>query len=546
MNFDSNLKVGVGDIVAHADYGVGYVREVRRAGREANVEFHIGILVLCLISELRILGSEAPRTIVVESPRPSSDPSQPSKIVSVVSTDTSLSTDIDDREAIEVTPILTTVDKETNGRRADADISGRTMLNIGPRSIVQTPVRGARSGDDQKFSSRQVIEALRLGTVPRFRINDLTLGLHHERVSAAAALDETEKSGGDVRAIIGEYGAGKTHFLEWIATEALNRGYLVSTASLDVWETPPSKPFTIYNALIKSLRYPDRNDTGTLAGLFERLATTIGVNGLRTALLNFNRSCDHCPLYGAFRSHSNYRSKGDEQRAELLLRWIAGERLPVWTLNKAKIYTEDTLRKFTTVADQYCYLINGVAWFARQAGYKGLVVLVDESEHYSLLNTTMKERADVFFQGMIYSALGDRQTRVPTCKFVHSPLCGLRHGGTRPYPFSYSPNSGLLFMFAATTSAIALDYEGWLDPTKIIRLDSRLSPGEIEELLARIYVFHRKAFEYDRTASFADTCAKLISLYENGRFNLRELIRVVTEAFDLIYTYPDYDPELED
>jgi P-loop Domain of unknown function (DUF2791) len=399
---------------------------------------------------------------------------------------------------------------------------------------------------DEQFQSRQVIEALRLGVVPRFKINDLTIGLHRERATVEAALDCTETYGGDVCAVVGEYGTGKSHFFEWMATEALNRGYLVASASLDVQETPPSKPFRIYNALINSLRYPDRHDSGSLAGLFERLHAEKGIDALRQALSAFHNSWARCPLFCAFRSYVGYRKAGDEEKATLILQWIAGERMPAWSLRNAHIYTADTLRTYTTVADQYCYLLSGVAWFARQAGYKGLVALVDESEHYSLLTTLMKERADVFFQGMIYSALRDRQTRVPGCpKLRHGPHCGLPHGGHQPYPFSYSPESGLLFMFAATTSEVALDYASWLDPEKVIRLESKLSPGEIEELLARIYVFHRKAFGYDRKAHFADTSAELISFYESGRFNLREIIRVSTEAYDLIYTYPGYTPRLE-
>jgi hypothetical protein len=400
---------------------------------------------------------------------------------------------------------------------------------------------------DEQFQSRQVIEALRLGVVPRFKINELTIGLRRERATVEAALDRTEKYGGDVCAVVGEYGTGKSHFFEWTAQEALNRGYLVATASLDVRETPPSKPFRIYNALISSLRYPDRHDSGSLAGLFQRLHAERGVDAVRQALSAFHDSWARCPLFCAFRTYVTSRKAGDEEKAALILQWISGERMPAWSLRGVHIYTADTLRTYTTVADQYCYLLSGVAWLARQAGYKGLVTLVDESEHYSLLTAQMRERADVFFQGMIYSALRDRQTRVPGCpKPRHGAHCGLPHGGHQPYPFSYSPESGLLFMFAATTSEVALDYASWLDSEKVIRLESRLSPGEIEELLARIYVHHRKAFDYDRKADFADTSAELISLYETGRFNLREMIRVSTEAYDLIYTYPGYSPRLED
>ena len=543
------------DIVSHPDYGVGRVRDVRRAGREANIEFHIGIVVLCATTELTLLGvsgisERTLRETAQQTPASSQDAqltsTQPAAPIAPPKQPLD-NAGVDDPDSLAVRP----VEKNDNGT-GQTGFTRQTLPPLStPRAIPPDvggmgQVIGPKTDVDEQFQSRQAIEALRLGVVPRFRINDLTVGLRHERETVEAAFDRTETYGGDVCAIVGEYGSGKSHFFEWTAMDALNRGYLVANASLDVYETPPSKPFRIYNSLVNSLRYPDRDDRGTLAGLFERIRDTVGIDAIRKSLSEFHDAWELCPLFDALRSYVRFTGEGDEERTRLILQWISGEKMPVWSLRNAKIFPCSPLRTFTTVADQYCYLLSGIAWLARQVGYKGLVVLVDESEHYSFLTTLMKERADVFFQGMIYSALGDRQTRVPLCRASHhGSLCGLKHGGTQPYPFAYSRGSGLLFMFAATTSTIALDYTSWLDPQKIIQLEGRLMPGEIEELLARIYVFHRKAFKYDRVADFAKTSSELIELYENGRVNLRELIRVSTEAFDLIYTYPEYTPQRE-
>ena len=45
-------------------------------------------------------------------------------------------------------------------------------------------------------------------------------------------------------------------------------------------------------------------------------------------------------------------------------------------------------------------------------GYGGLAVLIDESEHYSLLRANQRERADAFFKALIYAALGQANSRV--------------------------------------------------------------------------------------------------------------------------------------
>src|SRR5262249_57229646 len=107
--------------------------------------------------------------------------------------------------------------------------------------------------------------------VPSKRIRELSVGLNSERKSLHCAFDEVGRTGGDVRVILGEYGAGKSHFFELAAQEALERNFLVASASLDIREVPPNRPQRIYNALIRSLRYPDLQDAGSLVPLFDRI-----------------------------------------------------------------------------------------------------------------------------------------------------------------------------------------------------------------------------------------------------------------------------------
>ena len=58
------------------------------------------------------------------------------------------------------------------------------------------------------------------------------------------------------------------------------------------------------------------------------------------------------------------------------------------------------------VARQYCYLLTALSVLATMVGYTGLAVLIDESEHYSLLRATQRGRADAFFKAMIYARHG--------------------------------------------------------------------------------------------------------------------------------------------
>ena len=64
------------------------------------------------------------------------------------------------------------------------------------------------------------------------------------------------------------------------------------------------------------------------------------------------------------------------------------------------------------IARQYSYLLTGISLLATLAGYNGMAVLVDESEHYSLLRHTAR-RADSFFRAMIECAGAEQRAYRP-------------------------------------------------------------------------------------------------------------------------------------
>ena len=96
----------------------------------------------------------------------------------------------------------------------------------------------------------------------------LTIGLE-AALTLDRPLDRSRERGGDVLAVIGDYGFGKSHFIE-LARRALRENFLVAGASLDLVETPPGKAHKIYEALVTALRYPDTSRRG-LAPLVEKV-----------------------------------------------------------------------------------------------------------------------------------------------------------------------------------------------------------------------------------------------------------------------------------
>ena len=120
-----------------------------------------------------------------------------------------------------------------------------------PLKLAETTARIPLATD--QFRARQTLEALRVGIVPVQDAETLTIGLEAERVTLDRALDRSRERSGDVLAVIGDYGFGKSHFIELAARRALRENFLVAGASLDLVEVPPGKAHKIYEALVTAL-----------------------------------------------------------------------------------------------------------------------------------------------------------------------------------------------------------------------------------------------------------------------------------------------------
>lgn len=231
--------------------------------------------------------------------------------------------------------------------------------------------------------ARQAIEALRTGVVPSWGLDLLTLGRESEIARFSALLEQQR----GLAVLSGDYGQGKSHFLELSAAQSLQRRWLVARASFDPLELPPSQPLRLYAALVRSLVYPDNAGTG-LQPLLEAIgdddefihgdkahrwlspalfAIHRASPGLAEEVLDFvsgqNRS-DHLDLYRRLR-RAGYRGP----------RTLA---LPDWR----------------TFGQIMAHMLGGVATWARFAGYGGLTVLLDEAEYLDQLPGTSREMAE--------------------------------------------------------------------------------------------------------------------------------------------------------
>jgi hypothetical protein len=167
-------------------------------------------------------------------------------------------------------------------------------------------------------------------------------------------------------------------------------------------------------------------------------------------------------------------------------------------------------------------------------------VLIDESEHYSLLRSTQRERADSFFKAMIVGALGLNNGKIDARDIPDNTRVA--------YPVSFSSESHLFFLFALTESADRMPVGSWLGPSQIVRLDDRFIEKDIREFFITLLRYHVLAYDYapaqDRYHNVViDASGMLSRALAQHRINLRGLIRNAVTVCDLLYVYPDYHPE---
>jgi len=329
--------------------------------------------------------------------------------------------------------------------------------------------------------------------------------------------------------VVGEYGFGKSHFVQLAAEEALARRFLVATAGLDIVELPAHRPFDIYAALMRSLRYPDREERD-LTALLEATATPRVIGQLLD-----RAPIDDDPLtvaLGVMAESAGRRGRGPWQQWLMGARKVKGmaKALPRGT-RMPTLYTAGHNER------QLVYLLTAVSALARLANYSGLAVLIDEAESYSLLRADQRAKASVFFSALVYAALGEHQARIDPATLPQHRY--------RDYPPRFGDGQSLFFLFTLTRSDNQMPLADWLASDRILTLDPHPSPQEIGLFVQQVQGYHARAFGYQPGERHGQVRRAATELLAEGarhdRLSIRGVVRLAVELYDLLFLYPDYD-----
>src|SRR5258708_11375195 len=159
------------------------------------------------------------------------------------------------------------------------------------------------------------------------------------------------------------------------------------------------------------------------------------------------------------------------------------------------------------VPRQYTYLLSGISILATKLGYSGLAVLIDESEHYSLLRATQRGKADSFFKSMVVAAVGESSKRIDVDSIPNHTRAD--------YPITFASPANLFFMFASTESESRMPIEAWLAPSQQVRLDDRFLKDDINKFIKMVLRYHSVAYNYapsrERYGMLLDNTSSVLS-----------------------------------
>lgn len=240
-----------------------------------------------------------------------------------------------------------------------------------------------------------VIQSLRAGVVPRAGQHLIQVARGREVEALVSDIDRVADGGSSFRFVIGEYGAGKTFFLNLIRAIAMERKLVVAGADLNPdrrLHASGGQARSLYAELMRNLATRTKPEGGALAGVVEKFIATAKAEAksqdkstedvLRSKLEQLTELVSGYDFADVIAAYCKGVEEGNEQLKSDAVRWLRGE-FATRTDARAALGVR-TIVDDASVYDQ----LKLMARFVRLAGYAGLFVCLDEMVNlYKLANS---------------------------------------------------------------------------------------------------------------------------------------------------------------
>ena len=230
-----------------------------------------------------------------------------------------------------------------------------------------------------------IIQSLRAGVTPRIGLEYIQVGRVNEVKALIEDLDNIEQGGSAFRIIIGDFGAGKSFFLQLIRYIALEKGMVVINADM----SPDRRLFAsngqarnLYKELARNLAtraHPEGNAMIPLVEKFiteqRRIADAEGKDVervIKDKLNSLSELVDGFDFAQVIAIYWKAYNEGNEDLKNNVIRYLRGE-----YTSRADARRDLGVRAIVEDNNVYDH-IKLLARFVTQAGYKGLLVNLDE------------------------------------------------------------------------------------------------------------------------------------------------------------------------
>ncbi len=393
-----------------------------------------------------------------------------------------------------------------------------------------------------------VINSLKGGVVPRIGLPYITVGREAEIKALLHDLSLIADGGASFRFLVGRYGAGKSFLIQTIRTHAMGENFVVADADLSPerrLQGGQGQGLATYRELIRNLSTKTRPEGGALPLVLERWARNLckasslsedpahsekafhqQVRLFLDPIREMVHGFDFAQVMEVYAQA--WLNQNNEAKA-CVAKWLRGE-------YRTKTESRNELGVNACITDDTWYdYLKLFAEFLTGAGYKGLLVMIDELVNlYKIPNAITRQNNYEKILTMYNDTLQGKAHHL-----------GIIMGGT---PQSIEDRRRGVFSYEALRSRLALGRFAQEGLSDMLAPVIRLNPLTYEELLVlieKLADIHAGYFEYRQTLT-EDDLVKFLQI-EFGRVGAdshltpREVIRDFIELLDIVCQNPQLD-----
>ena len=361
--------------------------------------------------------------------------------------------------------------------------------------------------------SALLLNSLAGGVVPRTGLEYIAIGRTEEINAILSDFRDLEEGASSFRFIIGRYGSGKSFLLRLIRSHGLDRGFMACDADLSPERRlagSKGQGLATYRELLKNLSTNSSPEGGALSPMLSRWITSMQSEAasegndpsspafsaavekkIREACAAFDTEVHGFDFSTAVVTFYHGVAEGDEAKKNAALKWFRGE-----YANKTEARRELAVSDIPD-DDSWSDYLRLIGALSRAAGYKGLLVFIDEAVNlYKITQSVSREQNYEKLLNLYNDAMQGRL-----------PGMGIFFGGT---PQFLEDTRRGLYSYEALRSRLAANRfaeNGLVDySTPVIRL-SRLSNEEVYALIRRVMNIHASHYNWQPPVSESQLAA---------------------------------------